>query len=488
MSFARAFAALSGASAIAMLAQLLRGKLAALFLGPAGVGIFNQLSLAWNIVNVAGGLGSFIGLTQHGAEAISSDDQAALRRLTSTFTLLLGAVSIAFGLLGAIFAAPLSDWLLHDNGKHAPLLALLMLAAPIGVSAQMWRALLSAGQQVSVLVRTQIASEIGGAAIFAVLVIWKGLTGAVIGFLASHLILSLAQAWYIRRTLGPGLLRPRLGNFDWSLVRSIAGFGASGIFLIVLVNLGIMLVSQMLIGQFGAEANGYFANAWRIASVYLTAVGATTIGYFLPSLTRCPDDVAMTGEVNATLRFYLVILPPVMAGIMAFGEWIVWLILSSKFAPVAPLLLIMVPAEFARIATDTLLAQYVARRRLLLNTLIYFAQFGSFVGLAWLLVPQLGVTGAALAYFLAAGGSLLLAHAMSGFHFAFRIDGQTARLALWATTLLAAVVASCVLYPLALTRVVLCVLAGAIWLALALREAESRRLLQGFMVRFGAGG
>ena len=72
MSFARAFTALTGASAISMLAQLLRGKLAALFLGPAGVGIFNQLSLAWNIAQTIGGLGSFNGLIQHGAEALST--------------------------------------------------------------------------------------------------------------------------------------------------------------------------------------------------------------------------------------------------------------------------------------------------------------------------------------------------------------------------------------------------------------------------------
>ncbi len=483
MNFARAFAALTGASAVSMAAQLLRGKLAALFLGPAGVGIFNQLSLLWNIVNVAGGLGTFIGVTQHGAEALGRDDQAGLRRLTSTFTLLLGAVSLVLALLGAVYAVPLSDWLLHDGGKHAPLVALLTLAAPIGVSAQLWRALLSAGQQVRALVHAQIAGDLGGAAVFAVLVVWQGLTGAVIGFLATHLILFLIQAWYVRRKLGPGLLRPRLGQFDWSLVRSNLGYGASGLLLIVLINLGVLLVSQMLIGRFGPEANGYFANAWRIASVYLGAVTATTLAYFLPSLTRAPDNAVMVREVNATLRFYLAVLPLVMAGIMALGEWVVWLILSGEFAPVANLLLLMVPAELARIGVDTLLALQMARRRLISLTVTYLFQFGLFVGLAWLLVPLNGVAGAAQAYAAATTGSLLLALVLGRAQFGFKLEAATWRLVLLALVLILAVGLLANHLPIALTRLGFCALAGIVWLILALREDEPRRLLAAGLAR-----
>lgn len=481
MSFARAFAALTGASAVSMVGQLLRGKLAALFLGPAGVGIFNQLSLAWNIVNVAGGLGSFNGIVQHGAEALARDDREGLRRLTSTFTLLLGAVSLVLALLGAVFSAPLSDWLLNDGGKHASLVALLMIAAPIGVSASLWRALLSAGQQVSALVRAQIASDIGGALVFGIMLIWLGLTGAVIGFLASHLILFLVQAWYVRRKLGPGLIRPRLRQFDWHVVRSNLGFGASGLLLIVLGNVGVLLVSQLLIGRLGPEANGYFANAWRIASVYLGAVTATTIGYFLPSLTRCADDAAMGREVNATLRFFLLVLPPVMAGIMALGDWVVWLILSSAFAPVAPLLLLMVPAELARIGTETILAQYLARRKLAPFTFAYLLQFTAFVGMAWLLVPLHGVAGAAMAYALAMSGSLLLALVLSLLSFGFRLEWATWQTALPGAFLLGAIVVSCLRLPLDIQRLIVCAAILVAWSIWILSTPGHRKILRGWL-------
>ena len=69
-SFARAFGSLSLASGVSMAANLVRGKLAALFLGPAGVGIYNQLSLMWNLFQISGSLGAFSGLVQHGSEAM----------------------------------------------------------------------------------------------------------------------------------------------------------------------------------------------------------------------------------------------------------------------------------------------------------------------------------------------------------------------------------------------------------------------------------
>lgn len=477
MSFARAFAALTGASAVSMAAQLLRGKLAALVLGPAGVGVFNQLSLLWNLANVGGGLGTFNGIVQHGAEAIAGEDRAALRRLASTFTILLGGISLLIAGAGALFAAPLSHWLLHDGGEHAPLIALLMLGVPIGVTAQIYRALLSAGRSVTHLVRSQIYSDLGGAALFAALVLWLGLQGAIIGFMASHLILVAFGAIYLRRELGGDVLRPDWSAFDWSVVRSNIGFGASGLFLIVLVNLSVILVSRLIIDRFGAEANGYFANAWRISSVYLGAVTATTIGYFLPTLARSKDNAAMRGEVNATLRFYLLLLPPVMVGIMAGGEVVVWVILSKAFLPVAALLLLFVPAELMRVLADTLLAQFLARRRLRPYTAVYLIQFVLFVGLSFWLVPRAGITGAAVAYFIAMSASMVLAFGLCSILVDFRLERATLATALRAVMLLGAVVWLSDQVELIPLRLAYCALAGGAWLWLSRHDDNLRQMI-----------
>ena len=133
MSFASAFSALSGATAVSMAMQMVRGKLAAVILGPAGVGVFNQMSLVWNLFQVAGQLGSFLGIVQSASNDLARSDDDALHRLMSTFTVLLASASVLLGLAGAVYARPLSDVLLSDGGEHAGLIRLLMIGVPFGV-------------------------------------------------------------------------------------------------------------------------------------------------------------------------------------------------------------------------------------------------------------------------------------------------------------------------------------------------------------------
>jgi enterobacterial common antigen flippase len=152
-SFARAFTSLSLASGVSMGANLVRGKLAALFLGPAGVGIFNQLSLMWNLFQISGSLGAFNGLVQHGTEAMVAKDEAALHRLASTWWILLTGFSCLLAAAGALASPTISNWLLGDHGAHATLVALMLISIPFAVSAQVYRALLAAARLVPQLVR-----------------------------------------------------------------------------------------------------------------------------------------------------------------------------------------------------------------------------------------------------------------------------------------------------------------------------------------------
>src|SRR5436190_8163553 len=154
--FARAFTSLSLASGMSMGANLVRGKLAALVLGPAGVGVFNQLALMWNLFQISGSLGAFNGLVQHGTEAIVARDDLVLRRVASTWWILLIVFSCLLAIAGALTSSVISNWLLNDGGKHANLVALMLVSIPFASSAQVYRALLASSRAVSHLVRAQV--------------------------------------------------------------------------------------------------------------------------------------------------------------------------------------------------------------------------------------------------------------------------------------------------------------------------------------------
>lgn len=476
-SFARAFTSLSLASAVSMAANLVRGKLAALFLGPAGVGIFNQLSVMWNLFQTGGSLGAFNGLVQHGTEATVANEQAALHRLASTWWILLTIFSCLLAAMGAIASAVISNWLLGDHGAHASLVALMLVSIPFAVTGQVYRALLSAGRLVPELVRAQIISDVGGAIVFAALVPVLGLPGAILGFAAIHLIAYLAMALSVRKQLGPAYVRPRRDAFRWSVVRSNIGFGASGLALLAFSNLAVAIVSRLVIDELGIEANGIFSNAWRLASVYLGAVTTTAVSYYLPTLTRAESGAQMSADVNSALRFYLYVLPLPMAGIMAAGEPIAWLILSAKFVPIAPLLLLFVPAELMRILAETTAMALLAKRHLKPFTWLSAFFYGGFVIAAAIALPVFGLIGAVSAYGLFATLTAVLTFAACRSYFPLTLERRTFSALAGAIGLLGLAMAAGFIFPFGLARMTVVITASAIWLAWTLRDDEAREMM-----------
>jgi O-antigen/teichoic acid export membrane protein len=482
-SFARAFTSLSLASAVSMAANLVRGKLAALFLGPAGVGIFNQLALMWNLFQISGSLGAFNGLVQHGTEAMVAKDEAALHRLASTWWILLTAFSCLLAAAGALASPMISNWLLGDHGAHASLVALMLVSIPFAVSAQVYRALLAAARLVPQLVRAQIISDVGGAIIFAALVPVLGLPGSILGFATIHLLFYLMTALSVRKSLGSAYIRPRPREFSWAAVRSNVGFGISGLAMIALSNLSVVVVSRIVIDYLGIGASGIFSNAWRIATVYLGAVTTTAISYYLPTLTRAESDEQMSSDVNATIRFYLYLLPLVMAAIMAAGEPISWLILSSKFLAVAPLLLLFVPAELMRILGETAAMPLLARRRLKPFTALFALQTAIFVGGAALALPYFGLGGAAAAYGIATTIAAIVTFVTSRHYFPLKLETTTALPLVRAMLLLGAAMTAGFTIDFGVLRLVLIGVACLVWLVWTLTDDGARELLSRLKLR-----
>jgi antigen flippase len=489
VSFASAFTSLSLASGVSMAANVVRGKLAALFLGPAGVGMFNQLALMWNLFQISGSFGAFNGLVQHGTEAIVAKDEAALHRLASTWWILLTVFSCLLAGAGALGSRTISNWLLGDHGAHSTLVALMLVSIPFAVSAQVYRALLSAARAIPRLVRAQIVSDVGGALVFASLVPTFGLGGAILGFATIHVLFYVITALSVRRMLGSSYVKPKLRDFSWAVVRSNIGFGASGLAMIALSNLSVLVVSRLVIDRLGIGASGIFSNAWRIASVYLGAVTTTAISYYLPTLTRAETSEQMSGEVNATVRFYLFVMPPIMAAIMTAGEPIVWIILSRYFLPVAPLLLIFVPAELMRVLAETVAMPLLARRRLVPFTLLFSGQFALFVAGTAFALPVLGLIGAAGAYFLANAVNVIAAFTVCRSSFGIRFEPASRWALVRALALLAVVATIAFALPFGIARIALCAGASVLWVLLTLREKEARRrffaAISGFRPDFG---
>ena len=94
-SLGKAFAFFTGASMIGSLTQVIKGKLTALFLGPEGVGVLNQLTNLWSLFSVIASLGFYNGMLRHLAPAWSDGDRITFQRHMSSNILLMMGTALA---------------------------------------------------------------------------------------------------------------------------------------------------------------------------------------------------------------------------------------------------------------------------------------------------------------------------------------------------------------------------------------------------------
>jgi len=174
---------------------------------------------------------------------------------------------------------------------------------------------------------------------------------------------------------------------------------------------------------------------------------------------------------------YTLIELALMVAIMASGELLVWLILSSKFQAVALLLLLFIPAELFRVLGETMTVPLLARRRIRPFTLLYFVQASLFVGAAVVLVPKYGTPGAVIAYMISTSTGCLLDYIVANRVTGFRLEGQTAALFASSIALLAGSSFACFELQTLPARSLACFGLGLLWLGINMASGEFRRMV-----------
>lgn len=279
-----------GASFIGSLTQIAKGKITAVTIGAAGVGVLNQVTTVWSLFAVIAGLGFYTGMVRHLAQNWNDNNTTRFRCHMSSSYLFLLCFALLVAAAGCFSSAAISTLVFADSGQHAGYICLALLSVPIFVMGQLYRAMLNASKSVPSLVKARIGADVASVIALAILIYPFGLKGAVLGYIALHLLFLLFGAFYTRKTLGPEYLLPSPGLFQWSEIRLNAGFGANGMAVVITGILTTLIISRAIIEGEGLAENGIYTMALKVATVYLGALSASAAGYYLPSLSAARKD------------------------------------------------------------------------------------------------------------------------------------------------------------------------------------------------------
>jgi O-antigen/teichoic acid export membrane protein len=340
-------AIVGGASALNIGIGIVKVKVLALLLGPAGVGL---MGLYLNIMNMGSTLAG-CGMASSGVRQL-----AASAGEESTLAIVRRALWLANLVLG--FAGMVILWLLREP------VALLVFGDSAHVSEVGWLGLgvllnLVAGSQIAVLqglrrigdlARVNVISAFFSAAVGIMLVYLLGEAGVIWFVLLAPAVSFPVASYYAAR-----LPRPQTPG-DWKVIneqwRAMLKLGIPFMAAGLLTMATQLAVRSIILQELGLDASGLFQAAWAISMTYIGFVlGAMGADYY-PRLTEAIHDHPRARMlVNEQTEMALLLAGPALLGMITLAPLVIHLLYTASFVPAVEVLRWQVLGDLLKVAS-----------------------------------------------------------------------------------------------------------------------------------------
>ena len=390
----RSSSIIGGASLINIIVSLVRTKVAAMLLGPSGIGLIGLFQNLLATASAVAALGFGTVGTRQIAEAVGREDAtaiAAARRALLWGSLVMAAVGtlvvwilrdqIATSLLGNVNLGPDVGW--------------LALGVGLTVAGGSQGALLNGMRRIGDIARMTIWSSFLATAISVGALFLYGQNGLLLFVLASPFASFLFGHFYVARL--PEVRSPatsfKLLNDQW---RALIYLGSAFMVTGIVASAAQLAVRTMIQHELGDTLLGQFQASWTVSMTYIGLVLAAMGTDYYPRLSAVIDNhEAVNQLVNEQTEVALILAGPLLISTLALAPWIVSILYSESFQEAAALLRWQIIGDALKIASwplgFILLAAGAGKRYMFAETLAAVV----FVGVVWLGLPLVGLNASA---------------------------------------------------------------------------------------------
>lgn len=341
---------IGGSSVINILIGLVRTKVLAMLLGPAGVGLVGLYTGLMNTATTVATMGIGTVGTRQIAEAVSEED---------THALAVARRAMFWGALLLAFAGALTVWTLRDvlavqvlgGLEHAGVVGWLALGVALSVASASQGALIQGMRRIGDIARLSIYGSLLST-VFGIGLLWQwGMTalwafiliGPLVGFALGHVYVSRLP----KEPVNDVTVRQMAAQWKMLLRLGVPFMGAG--LAATLVQLWIRVTVN---NELGLDAVGHFQAAWTISMQYIGFVlGAMAADYY-PRLTGVINDkVAATRLVNEQTEIALLLSAPVFIAMIGLAPWVIHVLYTPDFEPTVEILRWQVLGDVLKVAS-----------------------------------------------------------------------------------------------------------------------------------------
>ena len=307
---------------------ILRSKLTALLIGTVGIGIIGLLQSVIDLSRSATGLGLDMGATKKIAvtDAYSAGDLPKTLFIVNVwyvFTAILGA------LFCIVFARPLSIRAFGNTDFEAHIAVLSIAVLFVTLTG----GLISSLQGLRKIAYMALASSIGSLVSLVVaipLYYYLRLDGIILVFVVSNLMVFLVSLFFY------GKIEVRYEKISlrevWHNGRGMVRLGLYIVLGGMLSAVSLFAVRSYISREAGVDEVGLFQAAWLTSFLISGLVLRSANSDFFPKLCSLIDDRSDVRRfVNEQTYIILLIISPLIIGLFAFGEYVIYLLYTSDF-------------------------------------------------------------------------------------------------------------------------------------------------------------
>ena len=386
-----------GSSVLTIGFGIVRTKALAVFLGPAGVGLFGLFGSVYDLTRIVAGLGINTSGVRQIAEATATGDAQRIARTVAT----LRKVAFFSGVLGTllllVLCLPVSRFT-FGTCKYAGWVALLALAVLFNSISAGQMALVQGMRRIADLAKMNVLGAFYGT-LFSIPIVYKYHENGIVPFMLCVTAMSILTSWWYARKIQVEHVRltaREVTDEARALLRMGVAFMASG-----LMGMGAAYLIRVLVSRsLGLDAAGCFQAAWVLGGLYVGFIMQAMGADFFPRLTAVANNHPECNRlVNEQAEVGLLLAGPGVIATLTFAPLVIQLFYTAQFWPAAEILRWICLGMLLRVASWPMGFILLARgernlyfwSELLTNTL--------FVGLVWAGLNVFGLTGTGMAFF-----------------------------------------------------------------------------------------
>ncbi|MGY6704801.1 O-antigen translocase [Roseinatronobacter sp.] len=393
----KAVSVIGSAKVLSIAFGLVKMKVAAVLLGPAGVGLIGLFQQLTGTVSTLFGMG----LDKSGTRQIANARVSHSERKLATVRRALFWGTICLALAGAVFLFLARD-LVATHLLRAPLqraeLGWLAVGVALTVGAASQQALLNGLRQIRELAQiTVLTGAVSAVIAIGAMVLWREY--AVIVFVLASPLASFVLGHVFVARLPQTEVRPSPARDVAAEFTTMLRLGSTIMLAALVVAAGHLAVRTLIQRELGAEALGLFTAAWLISQYYIGFLyTAITMDYY-PRLTAAMGNKQEACRIiNEQTEIGLLFAAPLFLGMMALAPYAMLLLYSKEFMPATDTLRWFILGDILKTVAHPLGFALLAAGAGW--TYFYARLFGIavFIVAVAVLMPRLGTAGAGIAY------------------------------------------------------------------------------------------